>query len=239
MERQVVLVVGAPCAGKTTYVEQNALPGDLIIDWDSLAMDAGSSVAHDHAPQYRSAATAARKELEQRVASGDLRAWVIRTLPNPADRPSLMRRLNATELVEIDPGLDVCLARARAAGRPADLDAVILKWYGLKYGARNYGVSTGWQSQGLPANDPRRSGEWKRVCAIVRRNGGPCRICGNPIRYDLRKPHKLSFSVDHIVAVTRGGAWFDLSNLQAAHYGCNSGKGNRAQADSHRTSEAW
>lgn len=44
-----------------------------------------------------------------------------------------------------------------------------------------------------------------------------------------RRWHPASASVDLIVPKSRRGNEFDLSNLRAAHFGCNSSRGNRDQ----------
>ncbi|MET3635654.1 HNH endonuclease [Curtobacterium oceanosedimentum] len=236
--RNVTLVVGAPCAGKSTIVNERAQSGDIVIDWDQLAVNAGSPFSHDHPKQYRAAATAERTRLERIVAeSADVSAWVIRTLPRFDERAAAAQRLGATDIVVVDPGMATCLERARFADRPPHIDGVIVKWYAIQAGARNYGGTDDRDS--TRKNDPRKSAEWRRVSAIVRRPHDPCRLCGKPIRYDHKFPHPLSFSVDHIVPIDRGGAWFDLSNLQAAHLSCNSAKQARTDGVSHRTSRAW
>jgi predicted kinase len=35
--RQVTLVYGPPCAGKSTFVQERALPGDVVLDFDVIA----------------------------------------------------------------------------------------------------------------------------------------------------------------------------------------------------------
>jgi predicted kinase len=234
--RDVHLVVGAPCAGKSWFVAENAEPGDLIVDWNLLAQEAGSPVAHDHDQFIIPLANAARKRLEAEVAeSGDITAWVIRTAPSPRDQQSIMRRLRATELITVDPGMEECLRRSRDEGRPPDVDQAIVKWYGMYYGARIGGAG----SLPLSVKDPRHTPEWRKITALVRRAGGPCAICGNPIRYDKKKPDPLSFSVDHIIPWSMGGAPYDLNNCRPAHYGCNASKGNRPEEAGHRVSEAY
>lgn len=71
---------------------------------------------------------------------------------------------------------------------------------------------------------PHRKPQWKRVRLVVLADHPPCGICLEPIDYSLRFPDPMSASVDHIVSWRRGGAWFDLSNLRAAHFGCNAGR---------------
>lgn len=246
--RQVTLVVGAPCAGKTTYVQANAGPGDLVVDWDTLAIEAGSPRNHDHEPTFRKAATEARTQLEQTIAdTHDIRAWVIRTLPNPTDRPSTIERLGATALEVIDPGVQTCLERARYDYRDPTIDAVILKWYGYAWGARCYDKQPDLNRTKGP--NPRHTGQWREVRKLILRGQPPCAICGQPMLYGVKfnraSPHPLYPTVDHIRPVAEGGAWFDLANLRPAHWKCNTERestaGGRqpAPAIAHRTSEDW
>ncbi|GIH91955.1 HNH endonuclease [Planobispora siamensis] len=69
--------------------------------------------------------------------------------------------------------------------------------------------------------------------------GRVCWICGHGI--DLRLParHPLSWSLDHVVPLDRGGDELNPANARAAHYGCNSRKGNRMSVVRPKTSRAW
>lgn len=71
---------------------------------------------------------------------------------------------------------------------------------------------------------PHTSNRWKTVRALILADHPPCGICLEPIDYSLKFPDRRSPAVDHIVSWRLGGAWFDLDNLQAAHFACNSGK---------------
>lgn len=55
----------------------------------------------------------------------------------------------------------------------------------------------------------------------------PCALCGNPINYHLRWPHRLSLTVDHITPLWAGGKALDPTNWQPAHQTCNSSRGAR------------
>lgn len=247
--REVTLVVGPPCAGKTTYVQQHALPDDIVIDWDMLAVEAGSPVAHDHAEQHRLAANAARKQLEQQIVdTDDVRAWIIRTLPSPTDRTSVMRRLRATRLEVIDPGPQTCLARAALDQRDPDIDAAILTWYGHAWGARCYGQQPAAAPTKPRGPNPRHTAQWRIVRKMILAGQPPCAMCGQPMLYGAKfnraHPHPLYPTVDHIRPVADGGSWYDLGNLRPAHWKCNtereSSAGGRTTATTtHRTSEDW
>jgi hypothetical protein len=242
--REVTLVAGPPCAGKTTHVAAHAKPGDIIVDWNDLAIQAGSPVRYDHPPQYRAAATKRRTQLEQHVADmHDGTAWVIRTLPRPAERAAAAYRLNATITI-IDPGVQTCLDRARADRRDPDIDAAILRWYGIHWGARCYDPPPTL----TPAANPRRTHEWRTVRRIVLRGQPPCHR-GHPMRYGVpynrQHPDPLYPTVDHIIPVSQGGAWYDLQNLRPACWQHNvdhmdePGSMRAAVVAEHRVSETW
>lgn len=85
--RDVMLVTGPPCGGKSTYVDEHAGEGDLIVCLDLLARAAGSPFEHDHNPAHFDAARARWSELLDEVAADDdAHAWVIRCAPLPAER---------------------------------------------------------------------------------------------------------------------------------------------------------
>lgn len=59
---------------------------------------------------------------------------------------------------------------------------------------------------------------WARIAEIVRRQEKVCRLCL------LRGRVTPATQTDHIVAVSRGGAPFERSNLQALCDGCHDAK---------------
>ena len=85
--------------------------------------------------------------------------------------------------------------------------------------------------------------------ARFRAMAAPCSICRGrlgPIRYDEPSDaqHPLSFVIDEIRPISKWrqfgyespeGAAGDWANLQAAHWICNSRKGNKTGADLQRT----
>jgi 5-methylcytosine-specific restriction endonuclease McrA len=57
-----------------------------------------------------------------------------------------------------------------------------------------------------------------------------CQLCRQPIDPEVAWPDPMSASVDHIVPLSRGGQ-HSLINVQSAHLGCNSSKGDRIEVD--------
>jgi 5-methylcytosine-specific restriction endonuclease McrA len=60
----------------------------------------------------------------------------------------------------------------------------------------------------------------------LKAEGRPCALCGQPIDYTLPARHPMSFVMDEIVPVSKGGSPIDYDNVQAAHRVCNERKGN-------------
>jgi 5-methylcytosine-specific restriction endonuclease McrA len=61
---------------------------------------------------------------------------------------------------------------------------------------------------------------------IFERDGWRCGICGERIDKTVVHPDRRSASLDHVVPLSKGGE-HSRANVQAAHLGCNSTKGNR------------
>lgn len=63
----------------------------------------------------------------------------------------------------------------------------------------------------------------------LKAEGRPCALCGQPIDYTLPARHPMSFEMDEIVPVSKGGSPIDYDNVQAAHRICNERKGDGAR----------
>lgn len=74
------------------------------------------------------------------------------------------------------------------------------------------------------ANGSRRTKLRNRVRAM----GLPCHLCGMPIDYSLPAGDPMSYELDEIVPVSKGGSPYDPGNVAPAHRICNQRKGNRA-----------
>lgn len=57
------------------------------------------------------------------------------------------------------------------------------------------------------------------------RDEGMCKICELPVDPDLKWPHKMSKTLDHIVPLSKNGE-HSYANVQLAHAVCNSRKNN-------------
>lgn len=79
------------------------------------------------------------------------------------------------------------------------------------------------------APNPRRTNGSRRtkLRKAVGSLGLPCALCGQPIDYSLPPGHPMSYELDEIVPVSKGGDPYDPDNVQPAHRVCNQRKGNR------------
>ena len=74
------------------------------------------------------------------------------------------------------------------------------------------------------ANGHRR----RSLAARVRAMGEPCHICGLPIPPDAPAGTLLSFELDELVPVSKGGSPVDPGNVAPSHRCCNAWRGNKS-----------
>lgn len=127
------IVCGPPCAGKSTYVEQNAEPGDLIVDADDIAYQLGSGRTHGHTKPYWQAAEVEVERLLSEIEAGlHERSWVIRAAPYHEQRQKLLDRIpDATVVMLIEPR-DVLIERAMERRNP-ERTVGLIDWWLSKY----------------------------------------------------------------------------------------------------------
>jgi hypothetical protein len=123
---EVTIVCGPPCSGKTTWVRQQAKPGDLIVDYDDIAQRLGSPRSHDHHPRYHKRVEATIARAIEGVRQGrHERAWIIRSGLERARQ--LASELDAS-LVTLNEPDDVLIARANTRPNPAAAVRAIRAW---------------------------------------------------------------------------------------------------------------
>jgi hypothetical protein len=125
------VVTGPPAGGKSTWVRGRAKPGDVVVDYDLLAGALSGphrGDPHDHPEPVRTVAfkarTAAIREALRHVDKVDV--YIIHSMPKPEWLETY--RQHGAEIVVIDPGRDVVMARI-AEERPASAKAVAGRWY--------------------------------------------------------------------------------------------------------------
>lgn len=125
----ITVVVGPPCAGKSTYVKTHAAPDDIVVDFNRLTVAFGATSLHDPPEPIKAVSRMARAAAVNTVLSGiaDADAWIIHSAP----KPTWLLRYRAADakFVTLDPGETVCLDRAGSDKRPEWTDAAIRRWY--------------------------------------------------------------------------------------------------------------
>lgn len=111
-QRKVYIVHGAPCSGKSSFVDSIKGNSDLIVDIDNL-WQAVTGVRYYKPPALKDHVFAMRKVLLETVktrAGNWERCYIIEGLPFKAERDR-MRDVYGAELIHIDTDEQTCLER--------------------------------------------------------------------------------------------------------------------------------
>lgn len=131
--KQVFLVYGAPCAGKTTFVDSVANPGDLILDIDRLwsAVRAGQCGTYDKPDALKAVVFDLRDCMMQdiRTRRGKWRnAYVIGGYPLEGERERIADMVGADKQIFIDTPQEICMQRA--AQKSPEWSGYVSDWFG-------------------------------------------------------------------------------------------------------------
>lgn len=204
------IITGPPCAGKTTYIQTHAQPGDIRIDYDHIANTIAGQPEDNHThgslahTTTRAARTAAINHLLNHHDGHNV--WIIDT--RPTTQRLKQYKAQGAKIHHIDPGKQTVMRRCKTQ-RPPN----VLKAAALYYSHRNQPKST--QSKGLGyAHTQQR----KRLLHN-HKDGTPCYWCGKPMyRNPEQNWDKKPLAADHINPRKNGGK----IATRLLHFTCNS-----------------
>lgn len=132
----IEIVTGPPCGGKSTYINERAKPGDIIIDMDriALALTTEGTEPFTYSDRIRQVAFRARSAAVAEalsVAQGERyqNVYIIHTDPSPDQRAYY--RAFGGRIVVCDPGKEVALQRVLS--RPKQNHAIARKYINEYY----------------------------------------------------------------------------------------------------------
>lgn len=111
--QRTYIVYGSPGSGKTTYVRNHKLDGDLIVDLDLIKQSISMCNKSNAPDNLLNVATAVRETIYQMIIDNKVdckNIWVIAGLPDKKERNELANQLNA-ELIFVDVPYRECLRR--------------------------------------------------------------------------------------------------------------------------------
>lgn len=114
-QKQVYVVYGAPCSGKTTFVKNMAKRGDLIVDVDMLFYAVSGRPMYDKPRSLNKIVFNMRDLLLDNIRTRYGKwsnAYIIGGYPHKVDRDELRRKLNA-QIIYIKADKEECKLRAK------------------------------------------------------------------------------------------------------------------------------
>lgn len=123
--REVYLIYGSPCSGKSTYLDQVRMPGDLIVDMDLMRQCVSGQPAHVITPALKSIVFGMRDYLMEcvRYRRGKWqRAYIVGGYPLQSERERICDETGAVEIY-IDSTKEKCLARLQENPNNRDIES--------------------------------------------------------------------------------------------------------------------
>lgn len=129
----IKIIMGAPCAGKSTYIDKHSHLLDIVIDLDKICkvFSAAEIDGHYATEEIRSVAIAARAAAVKRAiaisqSKPDIDVWIINADPSPQDLEAY--RFLKAEVIKIQATKEICIKRAKQ-DRPEKFLDLIDYWF--------------------------------------------------------------------------------------------------------------
>lgn len=150
---RVILLVGPPAAGKTTYAKRHMAEGDILIDFDEIATVMGFDRRTNRTAVAAILGERNRRLFQLSEANAQICAWVTMLAPHKAVREWWRDRLGADVLL-IAPSMSELIDRIEADPSRRDVEAehidLWLRWYSDATMAGGFAVSGACDASGRP-----------------------------------------------------------------------------------------
>ena len=130
VSKQVFIVYGSPCAGKSTWVNETATEADLVVDLDNIWQMISTNDRYQKPAALRSVVFEMRDKLYDiiKYRSGKWHtAFIITGGALKGDRDRLKQRVGADDMIFIDTDQKACLDRA--AERSEEWIQFVDEWF--------------------------------------------------------------------------------------------------------------
>ena len=127
-KKQVFIVMGASCSGKSTYVRNNANSKDLVFDFDNIHQAISNNPSHIHIDNLKRYVFDVRDALYKRLKKDkSTNAWIINSSPYKKVRKQLVEELDA-RIIYIQRTKEECL-RVAEEERPREWKEYIENYF--------------------------------------------------------------------------------------------------------------
>jgi len=127
-KKQVFIVMGASCSGKSTYVRNNANEKDLVFDFDTIHQAISNNPSHIHIDNLKRYVFDVRDALYERLKKDKTtNAWIINSSPLKQVRKQLVEELDA-RIIYIQRSKEECL-RVAEQERPSEWKGYIENYF--------------------------------------------------------------------------------------------------------------
>ena len=127
-KKQVFVVMGASCSGKSTFVRNNANEKDLVFDFDTIHQAISNNPSHIHIDNLKSYVFDVRDALYKRLKKDKTtNAWIINSSPLKQVRKQLVEDLDA-RIIYIQRSKEECL-RVAEQERPTEWKGYIENYF--------------------------------------------------------------------------------------------------------------
>ena len=111
--KEIYLILGSSCSGKSSYVRSNADSNDLIFDFDTIHQAISINRSHVHLKHIKDYVFEIRKAIYSKLKEDkNIRAWIINSTPYKENRQKIVDELGA-EIIYLKRSKDKCLEIAK------------------------------------------------------------------------------------------------------------------------------